>query len=115
MPLSFNKIEPVRFGGFEAKPLVTAELKLRLAGIKIDGKSDNEEALSVLSRCFPDAQEHVREFMRENMFPADLNQLAAYLTGGPQGLARYDQMLEQIEAKQAEKIIEKVDEQTGEK
>lgn len=115
MSISFSKIEPVRFGDFEASPLVTAELKLRLAEIKIDAKSDNDEVISVLSRCFPDAQERVREFMRENMYPADLSRLATYLTSGPQGLMRYDQMIEQYEKKQTDKIIEKATKENADK
>lgn len=110
MALVFNAIEPVRFGNLEAIPKVGAELRLRIQ--KIDFGNTDEKisaARDVLSQAFGDKSMEVRKFMSDNDMSAfDLERLAAYLIGGDNLLAQFDEIIKSNGAKLAEKGVEDV-------
>lgn len=94
MALKFAKIEPVTFGDFESMPKVTEELKLRLLEIKgLGGKEGFDEGKKVVSQCFGDDADKVRQFMDENFTFYSLGYLITYLLGGPEALVDYGQVM----------------------
>lgn len=101
----FSKTEPVMFGDFEAMPKVTAELRLRLSAIKVQTEQDIEHTISVMSKCFPDDEAKVKEFMTDNMYPGDFIRLRAFLVDGPQGLERYDKAMDSAIDKEINKAL----------
>ena len=103
MALVFNAVEPVRFGNLEAIPKVGAELRLRIQ--KIDFGNTDEKisaARDTLSQAFGDKSMEVRKFMSDN----DMS--AAYLIGGDNLLAQFDEIIKSNGAKLAEKGVEDV-------
>lgn len=84
----FAKVEPIRFGDFEAMPeKMTTETKLRLQNLKFDTETQIQEAMNLLADCFGAQTQQVKEFMEGNMFVNDLVDLQIYLTQGPQSYA----------------------------
>lgn len=85
MQLTFSKIEPVRFGDFEATPEhLTEETKLRIRNLKFETVDQINEAKSTLAGVFGLKATDVREFMDANMGSSDLVDLQVYLSQGPQ-------------------------------
>lgn len=78
MALSFNGLEPVRFGGRDCTPRITTEIKLRLEQIK----AYDDNADDVLASAFPDDENYVRDFLKNKMTAMDKERLHAYLYGG---------------------------------
>lgn len=83
--LSFEGYQPVRFGGRDCTPKINQELRLRLARLQFNTQADIDNADDILSDCFPDDKEYVKEFM-DNLAPFDKQQLQAYLVGGASGI-----------------------------
>ena len=77
MALSLNGLEPIEFKGKACRPVINAELKLRLTQITNYGES----ADSVLASAFPDDEDYVRDFLR-NAPTIEKEILHAYLVGG---------------------------------
>lgn len=78
MALSFNGLEPVRFGDKDCTPKITTEIKLRLEQIK----EYNDSADEVLASAFPEDEMYVKDFLRTKMTAMDKERLHAYLYGG---------------------------------
>jgi len=78
MALSFDGVQPVKFGGKECTPKIDTETKMRLADIK---KYDSE-ADRVLAAAFPNDEEYVYKFLKEKMTLLDKETLHGYLIGG---------------------------------
>lgn len=78
MALSFNGLQPVRFGDRECAPKIDAETQLRLQSINGYGPETDE----ILASAFPDDAIYVREFMAKNMTTYEKEELHAYLLGG---------------------------------
>lgn len=103
MALTLAKIEAVKFGDFEAVPKFGQEQKLRVQELKIT--EDNlDEVRNVLSACFGDQAEKVKDFMRDNLFLMDYTRLQVYLTQGQSGLDSFERRLDNFMSKELEKI-----------
>ena len=90
MPLTFNGIQPVKFGGRDCTPKLDVEIQLRLQNIKVF----NEEADEVLASAFPNDIEYVRNFLRNNMTILEKEELQIYLIGGETGLRNMDKLMQ---------------------
>lgn len=93
MKLQFDKVEEIGFGDLQVRPNVTPELRLRLEEIKFDTEADLQEAKEVLSSVFGEHKDEVRAFMDVNMVKFSLQQLQAYLIGGPALVEKMDQQM----------------------
>lgn len=91
--LSFDGIQPVRFGGRDCTPKLNTELRLRLQGLKFSTDADAEKANKILAECFPDDQEYVLAFLSDQMTPFEKQQLSAYLISGPSMIRILDEKI----------------------
>ena len=80
--MKFEKKQAVGFGNIKAVPRVTTELKMRLRNISFETDSNIAEAIEVMSACFPERQQEIKQFMAEEMEDYDLQTLQTYLIGG---------------------------------
>ena len=85
MAFTFSKRKPVAFGDLVVNPTLTAELKLRLRQLNITGPN-LDEARTLLSQCFGDKSEEVKEFIRDNFSDMDYARLQVYLLDGEKGV-----------------------------
>lgn len=95
MALEFNKIQPVRFGDFEAVPKVTTSAKMRLREISFKTQEEISESKSILAGCFGKNEDKVLDFMNENMSTFDMQRLQAYLLGGDAMLDTFDKAIQE--------------------
>ena len=91
--LSFDGIQPVRFGGKECAPKVNVEQRLRLQQLKFATEADTETADKLLAECFPNDTEYVKQFLQEQMTPFEKQQLRAYLVAGAGGIRVLDETI----------------------
>mgnify|MGYP006908796181 CR=1 FL=1 len=84
--LSFDGIQPVRFGGRDCTPSVDAELRLRIQSLKFGTDADEAHADETLAKAFPEDEEYIREFLGNQMTPFEKQQLQAYLLAGAAGI-----------------------------
>ena len=78
MALTFNGLQPVRFGGRDCEPKIDAETQLRLQNLKGYGPETDE----VLASAFPGNEIYVKEFLQTKMTTFEKEELHAYLLGG---------------------------------
>ena len=98
MALEFkNKLEAIDFGGLVVEPKVDIEKRLRLQNIKLDKAEQVKEAITVISECFEDNADAVKQFINENLSIVDIDQLQVYLVGGQKMLDSVNKKLEGIE------------------
>lgn len=97
MALQFKKIEAVDFGGVVVEPKIDIESRMRLQQIKLDTPTGVSEAITVISECFGDKGESVKEFIENNMGIVDIAKLQAYLIGGNAMLDKVEKKLEEVE------------------
>lgn len=90
--LSFDGIQPVRFGGKDCTPKIDAELRLRIRGIKIDTEANLNDACEKLALAFPDDRAYVEKFLKEQMTPNEIARLQTYLFGGASAVRTLDEM-----------------------
>ena len=83
--LSFDGIQPVRFGGRDCTPSTDAELRLRIQSLKFDTDADQAHANEILAKAFPEDEEYVHKFLDKQMTTFEKRQLQAYLIAGPGG------------------------------
>lgn len=91
--LSFDGIQPVRFGGHDCTPSIDAELRLRVQALKFDTDADEAHANEILAKAFPNDEEYVKDFLEKQMAPFEKQQLQAYLIAGPGGIRMIDQSI----------------------
>ena len=95
MALEFkDKLEAIRFGDMVAQPIVDIEQRLRLQNIKLDEPSGVREAITVISECFSDKSDKVKEYIEKNLSIVDIAQLQVYLVGGQKMLDKVNKDLE---------------------
>lgn len=97
MALTFNGLQPVRFGGRDCTPKLDVEIQLRLQNIQVF----NDEADEVLASAFPNDTEYVRNFLRDHMTVMEKEKLQVYLIGGETGLENMDKIMTAAGAKNA--------------
>lgn len=100
--LTFDGIQPVRFGTKECTPSINAEKRLRVQNIKFDTETDTQKANEVLASCFPDDEKYVADFLETQMSPFEKQQLRAYLVAGPGGIRIIDETIASTLNKAAE-------------
>lgn len=83
--LSFDGIQPVRFGGRDCNPSTDAELRLRIQSLKFDTDADQAHANEILAKAFPEDEDYVHKFLDKQMTTFEKRQLQAYLIAGPGG------------------------------
>lgn len=106
MALTFNKLEPVRFGEIVAMPVLSQELKLRVQQLKPE--ADNmEETRNILSECFGEKSMAVKEFMRENFSNMDYIRLQVYLLNGDKGLEDIERRMDIVSTEEMRKAMQK--------
>ena len=91
--LSFDGIQPVRFGGRDCTPSVDAELRLRVQNLEFGTDADEARANEILAKAFPQDEEYVKEFLEKQMTPFEKQQLQAYLIAGPGGIRVLDRSI----------------------
>lgn len=91
--LSFDGIQPVRFGGKDCTPNINTEQRLRLQGVKLDTEANVIEADKIMSECFPGNEKYVFDFLQEKMTPFEKQQLRAYLVAGAGGVRIIDESI----------------------
>lgn len=91
MPLTFNSIQPVRFGDFTATPKLNQSTRLRIQNLKANTLSD--DVIDQLSAPFGADSERVAEFIKNNMSMLDVQRLQAYLAGGESMLDSVDEAI----------------------
>lgn len=84
--LKFEKIKKIQFGDLKVMPQMNQELELRVRGLNLSTEDGIAEAKDVLSSCFGENKEAVRQFMDSNMKSVNLSVLQAYLIGGNQAV-----------------------------
>lgn len=89
--LRFDGLQPVGFGGRDCAPKVNTEQRLRLQGLKFATDADSEKADKLMAECFPDDEEYVAGFLKEQMSPFEKQQLRAYLVAGAGGIRMLDE------------------------
>lgn len=89
--LSFDGIQPVRFGGRDCTPSLDAELRLRIRELKFDTGADEAHADEILAQAFPKDEEYVKDFLANQMTSYEKQQLQAYLFAGSSALRVLDQ------------------------
>lgn len=95
MAFMFSEIKPVQFGKIVAMPKITAELKLRLKQIKNIG-SNYDEMRDILSQCFGEKSEQVKEFIRVNFSDLDYARLQVYLLDGDKGVEDFERRMDSV-------------------
>lgn len=88
--LSFDGIQPVRFGGRDCAPSTDAELCLRIQSLKFDTDADQAHANEILAKAFPEDEDYVHKFLDKQMTTFEKRQLQAYLIAGPGGTRAID-------------------------
>lgn len=88
--LTFDGIQPVRFGGRDCTPSTDAELRLRIQSLKFDTDAEQARANEILAKAFPEDEEYVRTFLDKQMTTFEKRQLQAYLIAGPGGTRAID-------------------------
>lgn len=84
--LSFDGIQPVRFGGRDCTPSTDAELRLRIQALKFDTDANQAHANEILAKAFPEDEEYVKKFLDKQMTTFEKQQLQAYLLAGAAGI-----------------------------
>lgn len=98
MALEFkSKLEAIDFGGLVVEPKVDIEKRLRLQNIKLDKADSVLEAISVISECFGENAEKVKEYINENLSLVDIAQIQVYLVGGEKMLEKVNKQMEGLE------------------
>ena len=88
--LTFDGIQPVRFGGRDCTPSTDAELRLRIQALKFDTDADQAHANEILAKAFPEDEDYVHKFLDKQMTTFEKRQLQAYLIAGPGGTRAID-------------------------
>ena len=83
--VSFDGLQPVRFGGRDCTPSTDAELCLRIRSLKFDTDADQAHANEILAKAFPEDEDYVHKFLDKQMTTFEKRQLQAYLIAGPGG------------------------------
>lgn len=91
--LSFDGIQPVRFGGRDCTPSTDAELRLRIQALEFDTDADQAHANEILAKAFPEDEEYVHKFLDKQMTTFEKQQLQAYLIAGPGGIRVIDKSI----------------------
>lgn len=95
MALEFkDKLEAIRFGDMVAQPSVDIEQRLRLQNIKLDEPAGVREAITVISGCFGDKEDKVKDYIEQNLSIVDIAQLQVYLVGGQKMLDKVNKDME---------------------
>lgn len=84
--LSFDGVQPVRFGGRDCIPSTDAELRLRIQALKFDTDANQAHANEILAKAFPEDEEYVKKFLDKQMTTFEKQQLQAYLLAGAAGI-----------------------------
>ena len=112
MALKIAGIEPVELGDRQCKPRLDADKRLRLRQIKLDTKSGTEKAIEVIASCFPDDEDFVADFLKNEAGPTDLQLIALYLQGGQQALDSYQRILDKLMAEATQNATNTITEGT---
>ncbi len=112
MALKIAGIEPVELGDRQCKPRLDADKRLRLREIKLDTKSSTEKAIEVIASCFPDDEDFVANFLKNEAGPTDLQLIALYLQGGQQALDSYQRILDKLMAEATQNATNMITEGT---
>lgn len=91
--LSFDGIQPVRFGGRDCTPSTDAELRLRIQALEFDTDAEQARANEILAKAFPEDEEYVKEFLEKQMTTFEKRQLQAYLIAGSGGIRVIDKSI----------------------
>ena len=95
MALEFkDKLEAIDFGGLVVEPKVDIEKRLRLQNIKLNEANSVKEAIRVISECFGDDKNEVKDFIEKNLSLVDIAQLQVYLVGGQKMLDKVNKQME---------------------
>lgn len=106
MALKFAGIEPVEFGGKICTPRIDADKRLRLTQLKFNTEADADKANKVIASCFPDDEEFVEDFLKNQITDSDRQVLALYLRGGQRALDAYEKAVNDLMAEAMEKAKE---------
>jgi hypothetical protein len=96
MALKIAGIEPVEFGSRNCKPRLDADKRLRLSQLKYDTDTNRAKANEVIASCFPDDEEFVLDFLRNEISETDRQLLALYLRGGQTAIDAYQKAYNQL-------------------
>lgn len=104
MALQINQLEPVTFGDIQERPVLTAELKLRLDTMEFKTNSDIENAKKVLASAFPQNEAKILEYLNSESTPLfEVMRLKSYLQGGDKAVEAYDNSFKQV----IDKVLDK--------
>lgn len=96
MALKIAGIEPVEFGSKSCKPHLDADKRLRLSQLKFDTDTNRARANEVIASCFPDDEEFVLDFLKNEISENDRQLLALYLRGGQTAIDAYQRAYENL-------------------
>lgn len=102
--LNFQGLAPVTFGGRDCKPKMDAEMRLRVQNLKM---TNVEKVADVFAECFPDDEDYVRDFVKEQMSSFEHRELQLYLTQGAQAAKEIrDAIRDSIKESMSKKVNE---------
>lgn len=105
MAFDYSQVEPVNFGDFTSRPIITAEARLRLSNLEL--KLDNlEAAAEILARCFGEDTPKVEEFLKRNAMLGEYARLQVYLLQGENGVKKFEKLQHELMTEQVDKALE---------
>lgn len=105
MAFKFSQIEPVQFGDFVSKPVLTSEARLRLSQAQVT--PDNlEDAAQAIAECFGEDSTKVKTFLDANPIMTEYSKLQVYLLQGEKGLRDLEERAKTMMDEQIAKNLE---------